>query len=92
MHPDPNIAQEQRNANKQQPQGRVTGGGLDASLTELAVAGLDAEAILVDLQGKSVLPLVCPVIPTEAGIHMSQGLNSLSIALHGDWIPVSQPE
>jgi hypothetical protein len=43
---------------------------------------------------------VCPVIPAEpvpdpdpgAGIHRSQGPNCLSIALHGDWIPVSQPE
>jgi hypothetical protein len=51
-------------------------------------------------QGKSVLPLVCPVIPAEpvpdpdpgAGIHRSQGPNFLSIALHGNWIPVSQPE
>jgi hypothetical protein len=62
----------------------------------------------IQSQGKSVLPLVCPVIPAEpvpdpdpgpvpdldpgAGIHRSQGPNSLSIALHGNWIPVSQPE
>jgi hypothetical protein len=43
---------------------------------------------------------VCPVIPAGpvpdpdpgAGIHRAQGPNFLNIALHGDWIPVSQPE
>jgi hypothetical protein len=33
-----------------------------------------------------------PDLDPGAGIHRSQGPNSLSIALHGDWIPVSQPE
>jgi hypothetical protein len=45
---DPDIAQQQRNADKQEAQGRVAGGGLDASLAELTVAGVDAEAIAVD--------------------------------------------
>ena len=50
VYPDPDITQQQRNADKQQPQGGIAGGGFDASLTELARAGLDAEAIAVDLE------------------------------------------
>jgi hypothetical protein len=46
----PGAAQQQRNAAKQQAQRRMTGGSLDTSLTEWAVAGLDAEAIPVDLE------------------------------------------
>jgi hypothetical protein len=33
-----------------------------------------------------------PDLDPGAGIDRSQGPNSLSIALHGDWIPVFQPE
>ena len=48
VQPDPKIAQQQGNADKQQAQRRVAGGGFTAGLTQLPVAGFDTEAIAVD--------------------------------------------
>ena len=50
VNPHPDIAQERCNANKQQPQGGIAGGGLDASPTELSIAGLGAETMPVAVE------------------------------------------
>src|SRR5579862_9571861 len=43
MKPQPDVAQQQANYDKQQPQVRIAGAGEDPRLTPLPIAGFDAE-------------------------------------------------
>lgn len=43
VNPDPHVAKHQRYSHEHQPQARITGAGIDACLTHLAVARFDTE-------------------------------------------------
>jgi hypothetical protein len=68
--------------------------GLLLALDTNAFRKISSQVAELFPQGRSVLRLFAPSFPRGlsrtpgAGIHRSQGPNSLSIALHGDWIPV----